>query len=80
MKSTKPLYYRYTESTNSSFIGGKIYKIRNPNDLNSWGNFVDENGDGNGFAPNNERYFTPSTEQEWNKQEGIYNESDYEIY
>ena len=68
----KPKYYKCIESKEpNQFTVNKIYKITNPDYLNNYENFIDDNGKPNGFAPYNDRYMTPVTELEWNLQEGI---------
>ena len=54
------------------FTIGKIYKIKNPEDFEDIENFIDDNGDVNGWGGVNWKHFEPSTIEEWNIQEGIY--------
>lgn len=70
-------YYECIKSTSDNFTIGRIYKIkiRNPLNLEDYHNFIDDRGKYNGFSDNNYKYFTPSTEEKWFKQEGI--EYDY---
>lgn len=55
----------------TSFTIGKIYEIQDVSNLNEYGNFIDDKGNLNGFAPYNHKYFKPSTEQAYCTQEGI---------
>ena len=71
MKSIKPLYYRYIEENGYGFTKNKIYKIKNPNNLESFSNFLDDKGSWSGWSGENYKKFVPATEQEWNTQEGI---------
>lgn len=72
MDKIKPKYYKCVElNAEENFTYDKIYRIINPDNLNDYGNFIDNKGKRNGFAPNNEKSFTPVTELEWNLQEGI---------
>lgn len=67
-----PKYYRCINiQLGTGFTFGKIYEIRFPGNLNTFGNFVDDAGKPNGFGVNNNKSFTPVTEHEWNLQEGI---------
>ena len=68
-----PKYYRCTDNTYAkhSFIVGKIYQSRDPNNLDTYSNFRGEDGEFNGWSSNNYKHFTPVTEHEWNLQEGI---------
>jgi len=67
-----PRFYRCINTQRGTgFTFDKIYKIRFPNNLNNYGNFIDDNKDYNGFHPDNHKWFTPVTELEWNLQEGI---------
>ena len=60
------------------FTIGKIYKIKNPEDLEKMGNFIDDNGQSNGWGGVNYKHFEPSTIEKWNIQEGIYTKSKVE--
>jgi hypothetical protein len=62
-QSQYPEYYEFVDDTRNSFTKGKIYKVRNPKDIEAGENFIDDNGITNGFSGNNAKYFKPSTEQ-----------------
>lgn len=65
-------YYKFISRKHANiFTFNKIYKIRDPANLEKFGNFIDDNGHENGFMPTNHLYFEPSTEMEWWIQEGI---------
>lgn len=66
-----PKYYKCINPESPSFKLNKIYKANFPENLNAYGNFTDDTGRPNGFAPANEKSFEPATEHEWNLQEGI---------
>jgi hypothetical protein len=54
------------------FTKGKIYKIKNPNNINDYYNFIDDEGDSNGFTEkqgNNTSNFKPSTEEAYCEQQ-----------
>jgi hypothetical protein len=63
-----PEYYEYTSSSTEGFTEGKIYKILDPYNLETYFNFIDDQGDTNGFAPLNHRYFKSSTKEAFDKQ------------
>jgi len=69
-------YYKCIDNSNSEdcFTLNKIYKIRNPENLEEIGNFIDDNGAYNGWSGNNYKHFEPSTEYEYNEQNNISNE------
>ena len=58
--------------SDEGFTIGKIYKIKNPEDFEKTENFIDDNGEENGWGGANYKHFEPSTIEEWNIQEGIY--------
>lgn len=58
-----PEYYEYMDDTRNNFTKGKIYKVRNPKDIEAGENFIDDNGIENGFSGNNAKYFKASTEE-----------------
>ncbi len=58
-----PEYYEYVKTNNSSFTKGKIYKIRNPKNIEAYENFIDNDGEPNGFSGENTQYFKASTEE-----------------
>lgn len=64
-------YYEFVGKKGNSFTIGKIYKVKNPNELETSVNFIDDNGKANGFAPNNHKKFILSTEEKWLEQEGF---------
>ena len=66
-------YYRYKTTSSIHFTEGKIYKSLNPEILNVHSNFIDDLGGINGHFPNNDQYFEPSTEYEYNEQNNISN-------
>ena len=57
-----PEYYEYIGDKTNDFTKGKIYKIKNPSNLQDFGNFIDDTGSKNGFGERNHLYFKPSTE------------------
>lgn len=71
----KPQYYKCinVDRGEGGFTLNKIYKIKNPNYFEDYGNFIDDNGCENGWAGTNYKHFEPSTEFEYNAQEGISN-------
>lgn len=73
MKEEFPTYYMYTGpgGVSSGFTKYKIYKVRNPLNLEEERNFIDNRGIQNGFSPLNSEYFKPVTELEWLMQHGI---------
>jgi hypothetical protein len=64
----KPEYYEYVKTSIGSFTEGKIYKVLDPYNLETYSNFIDNQGDKNGFAPLNHRYFKSSTKEAFDKQ------------
>jgi hypothetical protein len=66
-----PEYYEYIGGACSDFTKGKIYKIKNPDNLEGDFNFIDDNDDENGFSPINHQYFKPSTKKAFNKQNNM---------
>jgi hypothetical protein len=66
-----PEYYEYASSSTEGFTEGKIYKILDPYNLETYFNFIDDQGDTNGFAPLNHRYFKSSTKEAFDKQNNI---------
>lgn len=66
-----PKYYKCIRTNSSNFTVTKIYQIINPNKLEQSNNFIDNVKQENGYGGINYKYFTPSTEHEWNLQEGI---------
>jgi hypothetical protein len=68
-------YYKCinANSAEDCFTLNKIYKIRNPEDLEHVANFIDDNGASNGWSGNNYKHFEPSTEYEYNEQNNISN-------
>jgi len=69
-QSQYPEYYEYIGDESYSFSTGKIYKIRNPKDIEAGDNFIDNNGDYNGFSGDNGKKFKPSTQEAFLKQQG----------
>jgi hypothetical protein len=58
-----PEYYEYIGKIDNDFTQGKIYKIRNPKDIEAEGNFNDNYGKLNGFSGSNYEKFKPSTKE-----------------
>jgi hypothetical protein len=69
--SSFPEYYEFSQEVNTGFTKGKIYKIKNPNQIGASGNFIDDVGKVNGYGSNNSSYFKPSTEQAFLAQQGM---------
>ena len=66
-----PEYYEFI-GNNSSFTKGKIYKIKNPTNLEAKHNFIDDRGVKNGWGGVigcNHKYFKPSTKEAFDLQE-----------
>jgi hypothetical protein len=71
MKTFVPEYYEYigeTNSYNTEFIKGRIYKIVNKNNLEVPFNFINEKGKANGWSGTNYKRFTPSTKEAYDAQ------------
>ena len=64
-----PEYYEFIGENGSNFTKGKIYKIRNLNNLENEANFIDDKGDKNRFSGVNYKHFKPSTLEAYTKQE-----------
>jgi len=60
-------YYEYVGDS-SDFTKGKIYKIINPDNLEAFGNFIDDKGRDNGYSGSNYKYFKPSTKEDYELQ------------
>lgn len=71
MKKVNPKYYRCILAEYSNFTEGKIYEIVNPDNLETYSNFIGDDSGPNGWVGQNHKHFTPVTEHEWNLQEGI---------
>lgn len=73
MDKINPQYYRCTNNYDAehSFILGKIYQVRYPDNFENINNFKGEDGKLNGWSKENHNHFEPVTELEWNLQEGI---------
>ena len=67
-QSQYPEYYELIR-TAQGFTKGKIYKIKNPKDIGAEYNFIDDEGNENGFGSLNNKFFAPSTEGEFLKQQ-----------
>ena len=68
----KPKYYRYIIKNDFSFTYNKIYKLQNSLEkFETYGSFIDNRGNLNGFAGENYKHFIPATEEEYFIQEGI---------
>jgi len=66
----KPEYYECFEATRGSgFTAGKIYKIRNPNNLEDYENFIDDIGEPSGWCCTNYKHFRPSTKEAFDRQQ-----------
>ena len=63
-----PEYWERVINT-SNFTKGKIYKIKDRTNLEKLGNFIDDQGQTNGSAPENYKYFKPSTPEAFQRQE-----------
>ena len=63
-----PEYWERVINT-SNFTKGKVYKIKDRTNLEKWGNFIDDQGQTNGSAPENYKYFKPSTPEAFQRQE-----------
>jgi hypothetical protein len=60
----KAKYYEFIGTDpGQSYITGKHYEIRNPDNLEEPENFIDEQGVPNGYSPNNHEYFKPVFEE-----------------
>jgi hypothetical protein len=66
-----PKYYRCTNSERANFTIGKIYECLDPDNFQTFNNFMADDGYANGWAFANHNHFTPVTEHEWNLQEEI---------
>ena len=62
-------YYEFIGDSVSSFTNGKIYKCNNPLDFETYDNFIDNNGNPNGYSGMNYRKFKPSTKEAYLAQE-----------
>jgi hypothetical protein len=77
MKNTKkqkinyPLYYKYIGVKVEGFTRDRIYKIINPEHLETPCNFIDDDGKENGHSGNNHKYFKPSTLKAFMQQESL---------
>lgn len=69
--SDNPKYYKCINNYETKFTVDKIYKCINPDNFQTHNNFIQDNGEPNGWSSNNHKHFTPVTEHEWNLQEGI---------
>ena len=63
-----PEYYEFI-GNNSFFTKGKIYKIKNPTNLEAEYNFIDDQNKPNGWGGYNHKYFKPSTKEAFDLQE-----------
>lgn len=73
-------YYKFIGRSDIYFTEGKIYKIRNPKDLEAKENFIDDMGNLNGFSDLNYKFFKPSTQQAFDLQEGKIGVSPIGVY
>lgn len=67
-----PEYYEfvgYKGSENKNFTIGRVYKIKDRFCIEKLDNFIDNNGNSNGFSGNNHVYFKPSTKEAYEEQE-----------
>jgi hypothetical protein len=65
-------YYECVDSQEiDCFTIGKIYRIRNPKNLEDAVNFIDDRGHANGWCGSNHKHFKPSTLEAFNLQQGI---------
>ena len=68
VKEEVPEYYECINRGYASFTVGKIYKIRNPLNLEDDGNFIDDSGRCNGWCGYNYEHFKPSTKSAYDAQ------------
>jgi len=68
-------YYKCINNNNAEdcFTLNKIYKIRNPENLEDFSNFINDKGQSDGWQGNNYKHFEPSTEYKYNEQNNISN-------
>jgi pectate lyase len=67
---TENKYYKCINESGYSFTFGKIYILQNSlENFESFGSFIDDTGDKNGFAGDNHKHFIEVTEEEYNIQE-----------
>jgi hypothetical protein len=59
-----PKYFKYVgKYTDGGFTPGRIYKCLNPTNVNAEANFIDDDGEINGYCGFNDEVFTPSTKE-----------------
>lgn len=64
-----PKYFKYVgKYTKGGFTPNKIYECLNPSNINAEANFIDDDGDINGYCGFNNQMFVESTEEEFLKQ------------
>lgn len=71
MNKYLPKFYKYIGISSESFTNGKIYEIVVPEELNTTGNFIDNQGQTNGHYPSNETYFEPYLIQDKIKKQNM---------
>jgi hypothetical protein len=72
-KDKYPEYYKFAgiNGRAKDWTIGKIYKCAYPESLTHIFNFIDDRGEKNGWGEDNYKYFTPSTKEEFDKQEEL---------
>ena len=59
-----PKYFKYVgKYTDGGFTPGRIYECLNPANVNAEANFIDDDGEINGYCRFNDEVFTPSTKE-----------------
>lgn len=59
-----PKYFKYIgKYTDGGFTPGRIYECLNPANVNAEANFIDDNGEINGYCGFNNEVFVPSTKE-----------------
>jgi hypothetical protein len=59
-----PKYFKYVgKYTDGGFTPGRIYECLNPANVNAEANFIDDDGEINGYCGFNDEVFTPSTKE-----------------
>lgn len=61
-------YFEYVGGVDNYFTSGKIYRCIDPNNIEARGNFIDDDGEENGFAGENYIRFKPSTKEAFDAQ------------
>jgi len=59
-----PKYFKYVgKYTDGGFTPGRIYECLNPTNVNAEANFIDDDGEINGYCGFNDEVFVPSTKE-----------------